>query len=93
MRRMVSLGIESGRESQDLGGTELDAKTTGFTALNNDVDASFCHLNPHGLPEPEASGVEIRLSDVRSQRGVTRVTDGSEVGHRVSLKVSEVSRS
>jgi hypothetical protein len=45
---MVSLGIESGGESQDFGGTELHAKTTGLAALNNDMDASFCHLNPHG---------------------------------------------
>jgi hypothetical protein len=48
MRRMIALGIESRGKGEDLGGTEFHTKATGLAALNNYVDASFCHLNPHG---------------------------------------------
>ncbi len=43
MRRMVTLGIEGGRERQHVRGTELHAKATGFAALNDDRNTSFCH--------------------------------------------------
>src|SRR5205823_2420843 len=46
VRRMVSLGIEGGRERQDLGGTELHAKAARLTALHNDVNSTFCHESP-----------------------------------------------
>jgi hypothetical protein len=43
---MVTLGIESGRERQHMRGTKLDAKATGFAALDDDRNTSFCHENP-----------------------------------------------
>jgi hypothetical protein len=55
MRRVISLGIESGRERQNLGGAELHAKTAGFTALDHDGNTSFGHGTPtsgaFGAPE------------------------------------------
>jgi hypothetical protein len=42
---MVALGIESGRERQHVGGAKLHTETASFTALYNDGNASFCHLN------------------------------------------------
>ncbi len=55
VRRMIALGIECRGERQDFGGTELHAKTAGFTALDDDGYASFCHEYPHeqGLGAPE----------------------------------------
>jgi len=44
--RMVALGIESGRESENLGRTEFDTKAAGFTALYDDRNASLCHDAP-----------------------------------------------
>jgi len=40
---MVALGIESGRERQHVGGTELHTETAGFATFNDDGNASFCH--------------------------------------------------
>jgi hypothetical protein len=46
---MVSLGIKSGGESQNLGWTKLNAKPAGFTALHFDYDVTFCHSNLDGV--------------------------------------------
>jgi hypothetical protein len=42
---MVALRIESGREREDVRGTKLHAEATGFTVLDNDGNATFCHGN------------------------------------------------
>jgi len=47
MGRVIALGIEGGRERQDLGGTELHAKAARLTALHNNINSTFCHENPH----------------------------------------------
>ena len=81
MGRMVSFGIESGGERQDFGGTELHAKAAGLTALNDDRNASFSHRNPHGvMATPE---LKLNYAAEWYHGGVTRVTDGGEVGHRM----------
>src|SRR5438046_7475457 len=46
VRRVIALGIERGGECQDLGGTELHAKATGFTAFHDDFNSTFCHEAP-----------------------------------------------
>jgi len=43
VRRMVSLGIESGRQREHVRRTKLHTETAGFTALNNDGNTPFCH--------------------------------------------------
>jgi hypothetical protein len=43
MRRMVALGIESGRKREHVGGTKLHTKATGFATLDDNRDTSFCH--------------------------------------------------
>jgi len=45
VRRMIALGIESGREREHVGRTKLHAEATGFTALNDDGNTAFCHGN------------------------------------------------
>jgi hypothetical protein len=45
MRWMVSLGVKSCGESQNLGRTELNAKPAGLAALHFDYDVTFCHSN------------------------------------------------
>jgi hypothetical protein len=45
MRGMVTLGIESGRKSEHVGGTKLHAEAAGFAVLDDDGNASFCHEN------------------------------------------------
>jgi hypothetical protein len=49
MRWMVSLGIKSGRKSQNFGRTELNAKTASLTALHFDNDVTFCHSHLDGV--------------------------------------------
>src|SRR5581483_3338276 len=44
--RMVPLGVESGRQRQHPGRTELHAEAAGFAALNDDGNAPFCHVHP-----------------------------------------------
>src|SRR5215472_7237255 len=46
VRRMVSLRIESGRKRENLGRTELHAKSARLTAFDNDRNTSFGHGNP-----------------------------------------------
>jgi hypothetical protein len=74
--RMVSLGVEGRGKSEHFGGTELDAKATGFAALNHDGNATFGHEDPHrgvkGTPNQENYGVGT------SQKGVTRVTGAGD---------------
>src|SRR6516164_4217708 len=41
--RVIALGVEGGRERQDVGGTELHAEPTGLTALYDDLNRTFCH--------------------------------------------------
>ena len=41
--RMVSLGVEGGREAEDLGGAELDAERAALAALDVDANVAFCH--------------------------------------------------
>jgi hypothetical protein len=43
VRRMVALGIKSGREREHVGGTKLHTEAACFTALYDDRNASFCH--------------------------------------------------
>jgi hypothetical protein len=45
MRRMVALGIKSGRECEHVGGTKLHAEAAGLAVLDDDGNASFCHEN------------------------------------------------
>jgi hypothetical protein len=42
MRWMVALGVESGRECEHVGWTELHAKTAGLAALDDNGNTSFC---------------------------------------------------
>ncbi len=46
MRRMVSLGIKCGRESQHVRGTKLHAEAARLAALHDDRNTSFCHAIP-----------------------------------------------
>jgi hypothetical protein len=46
MRRMVSLGIEGGRECQHMRGAKLHAEAASFAALHDDRNTSFCHAIP-----------------------------------------------
>jgi len=84
VRRMVALGIESGREGQHLCRAELHTKAAGLTALHNDRNASFCH----GPPQSESVG-HSRISKnyglSLSHRGVTRITDTREAEHRPGM--------
>lgn len=59
MGRMVSLGIKGGGKREDFGGTELHAKAAGFTALNDDGNASFSHRNPHGVMATPELKIEL----------------------------------
>jgi hypothetical protein len=43
MRRMVALGIESGREREHVGGTKLHTEAAGLAALDDNRNTSFCH--------------------------------------------------
>jgi hypothetical protein len=43
---VVTLGIESGRESQHVGRTELHAKRAAFTTFHIDGDKTLGHRNP-----------------------------------------------
>jgi hypothetical protein len=43
---MVTLGIESGRESQHVGRTELHTKRAAFTTFHIDGDKTLWHRNP-----------------------------------------------
>jgi hypothetical protein len=43
---MVALRVECTRKLQHMRRTKLHAKPTGFTPLNDDRNASFCHENP-----------------------------------------------
>jgi hypothetical protein len=43
MRRMVALGIESGRERKHMGGAELHTEATGFATFDDNRNTSFCH--------------------------------------------------
>jgi hypothetical protein len=45
MRRMVALGIESGREREHVGRTKLHTQAASLAVLDNDGNASFCHGN------------------------------------------------
>jgi hypothetical protein len=40
---MVSLGVEGGREAEDLGGAELDAEGAALAAFDIDAYVAFCH--------------------------------------------------
>src|SRR6266567_3499611 len=52
VRWMVAFRIKSGRERQNVRGTKLHAKTTGFAALNDDRNTSFCHKIPEPRSDP-----------------------------------------
>jgi hypothetical protein len=43
VRGMVTLGVESGGKREHVAGTELHTEAAGFTTLNDDRNASFCH--------------------------------------------------
>jgi hypothetical protein len=43
---MVTRRIESGRESQNVGGAKLDTKPAPFAALDGDGDETFGHEGP-----------------------------------------------
>jgi hypothetical protein len=43
VRRMVALGVKSGREREHVAGTKLHTEATGFTTLYDNGNASFCH--------------------------------------------------
>jgi hypothetical protein len=45
---MVTLGVKSGRERQHVAWAKLHAEATGFAALDDNGNASFCHwILPH----------------------------------------------
>jgi hypothetical protein len=46
MGGMVTLGIESRRKSQHVGGTELHAESAAFTAFHIDGNKTLGHGNP-----------------------------------------------
>jgi hypothetical protein len=43
---MVTLGIESGRERQDVGGAEFNAESASLTPFQRDGDEAFGHEQP-----------------------------------------------
>ena len=70
---MVPLRVESRGEREHLGGTEFDAKATGFATLDHNGNTSFCH----GTPTLEVLGTPKRLDNYvvhLSQWGVTGIT-------------------
>lgn len=81
MRRMVALGVESGRKRQNFGWTELDAESARFTALDYDGNSSFGHETPTSgaVAAPEFM---FDYAFARSQLGVTMITERGEVRHK-----------
>ena len=50
MWRVVALGIESRREREHVGGAKLHTEAAGFTALDDNGNASFSHgISTQGL--------------------------------------------
>src|SRR5208283_1069246 len=43
VRWVVALGVEDGREAEDLGGAELDTERAALAALDVDANVAFCH--------------------------------------------------
>src|SRR5271165_2244094 len=41
--RVIALGVEGGREREDVGGTELHAEPTSLAALYYDLNRTFSH--------------------------------------------------
>ena len=46
VRGMVTLGVESRRKSQNVGGAELDAEAATFAAFDGNGNKPFGHENP-----------------------------------------------
>ncbi|HXY10073.1 MAG TPA: hypothetical protein VEI52_19685 [Terriglobales bacterium] len=75
MRRVIAMGIESGRNRQDLGGTEFHAEAARLTALNDNVNRPFDHIKP--CEETLRSTLQYHESDTRSD--VTFITSLSDL--------------
>src|SRR5262249_22692317 len=63
VRRMIPLGIEGGGERQNVGRTELNAKSTGLAALDGDGNVALGHRK--ALPE---CGKDARWRPLRLKR-------------------------
>ena len=77
VRRVIALGIKGGRECEHFGRAELNAKTTGLAALDDNGNTSFCHGTPTlgAMGAPSTRGnYDLGLS----QQGVTWVTAAGE---------------
>jgi len=75
MRRVIAMGIESGRNRQDLGGTEFHAEAARLTALNDNVNRPFDHIKPS--EETLRSTLQYHESDTRCD--VTFITSLSDL--------------
>src|SRR5271157_5640296 len=56
VRSVITLGVESRGERQNVRGTELYAESAGFTALNHDLHRTFSHCCPFFLALRLGSG-------------------------------------
>jgi len=58
VRRMVALGVESGREREHVAGTKLHTEATGFATLYDNGNASFWHgISTLGVVEQSPKSV------------------------------------
>ena len=85
MRRVVSLGIKSGREREHMRGTEFHAEAASLAALNDDRNASFWHLIPQlksdDMTSLQVTSVGRDYAWNHIQNGVMAVTKQSEEEH------------
>jgi hypothetical protein len=94
VRRMVALGIKGGGERQNMRGTELHAKATGFTTLHDDRNTSFSHESPQPgvtiTPMFNCAGCDYEGEhDRQSVMAVTDCREGKHQPrwHKMSRKV------
>jgi hypothetical protein len=78
MRRVIALGVESRRQSQNFGWTKLHAETTSLAALDDNGNATFGHdktptWGVQGTPNPQ------KLWRLKSVTGVTGITRSGDV--------------
>jgi hypothetical protein len=88
---MVALGIESGRQLEHVGGTELHTEAASFTALDDDGNTSFWHgdSNLKAIDSDHEISRDYDFDGVRHD--VTEVTDTRAPEHtaRVSCRLGD----
>jgi hypothetical protein len=84
VRRVVSLGIEGGRERQHVRGTKLHAEAASLAALHDNRNTSFCHISPSWSEiTPGVQQRRMGLCPAIAIDGVIAVTSRREEEHDV----------